>query len=59
MRFLGLFPAVFVLLAPGHSTAQEFLEYVSEADRFGVSFLAEPEVQDTTYTGRKWTVFKR
>ncbi len=50
MRLLRLIPAVLLLLGPGISLGQGWIEYSSQADFFGVNLPGEPEIRDTTYT---------
>ena len=50
MRLISLASAAFVLLVSGPSFAQEWIDYVSEADLFTVNFPSEPVVRDTTYS---------
>src|ERR1700761_988600 len=38
------------LMASRPSSAQEWIQFASKADLFGVNFPSEPKVQDITYT---------
>jgi hypothetical protein len=42
--------ATLVILAAGPCFAQEWVQYVSKADLFGVNFPREPKIQEMTYT---------
>lgn len=46
---ISLTTAALVLLMSGPSFAQEWIQYASRTDFFGVNFPAEPKVQDMTY----------
>ena len=48
MRRILMTLAAFVLLI-GPSFAQEWIQYASKADLFGVNFPSEPKVQDIAY----------
>ncbi|HEY5618150.1 MAG TPA: hypothetical protein VIK60_09400 [Vicinamibacterales bacterium] len=50
MRLIPLVTAAFVLCLSGPSFAQEWIEYVSQADFFTVNFPTEPTVRDITYS---------
>ncbi|MDA1184776.1 MAG: hypothetical protein O2930_09050 [Acidobacteria bacterium] len=49
MRLIPLVSAAFILLVPGPSSAQEWIEYSSPVDLFTVNFPAEPDVRETAY----------
>jgi hypothetical protein len=48
MRRISVLMALF-LCVPGLSFAQEWIQYASRADLFGVNFPTEPKVQDIAY----------
>ncbi len=41
--------AAFALIMSGHASAQEWIQYASKADLFGVNFPSEPKVQEISY----------
>jgi hypothetical protein len=49
MRLISLGTAVFVVLLSGPSFAQEWIQFQSKTDFFGVNFPGEPKVQDISY----------
>ncbi len=49
MRRISVITAALILVMCGPSFAQEWIQYVSRTDFFGVNFPAEPNVQDITY----------
>jgi len=49
MRRISVMTAAVLLVTSAPSAAQEWIEYASRADAFGVSFPGEPRVQDITY----------
>ena len=49
MRRMTVATAALILLAAGPSFAQEWIQYASKLDLFGVNFPSEPKVQNTTY----------
>ena len=49
MRRISVMTAVVILLMSGPSFAQEWIQYASRTDFFGVNFPGEPKVQDITY----------
>src|SRR6478609_6800306 len=50
MRRILMTLAALVFLVSPSSFAQEWIQYASKADLFGVNFPNEPKVQDITYT---------
>ena len=50
MRRISATTATVILLMAGPAFAQEWLQYASKADFFGVNFPSEPKVQDIGYT---------
>ena len=50
MRWISCAVTAFVLLAPGTSLAQGFIQFNSSRDFFAVSFPGQPTVRDTTWT---------
>ena len=46
MRPISVLTAALILLTSGPSFAQEWIQYASKADLFGVNFPVEPKVQD-------------
>ena len=49
MRRISITAAVLILLTSGTSFAQEWIQYASKADLFGVNFPSEPKRQDISY----------
>jgi hypothetical protein len=49
MRLIPLVSAAILLLLPGPSFAQDWIEYGSRNDFFTVNFPGDPQVADTTY----------
>src|SRR6266849_2212923 len=49
MRRISVVVAAFILCVSGPSFAQEWIQYASRADLFGVNFPSEPKVQDIAY----------
>ena len=49
MRLISVGTAAFILLLSGPAFAQEWIQYASRTDFFGVNFPGEPKVQDITY----------
>ena len=49
MRLICIATTALVLVMPGPSFAQEWIQYVNRTDFFAVNFPAEPKVQDITY----------
>lgn len=49
MRRMSLATAALILSVCGPAYAQEWIQYASKADLFGVNFPAEPKVEDITY----------
>ena len=49
MRRIFVSMAAVVLFISAPSLAQEWIQYASRADLFGVNFPGEPKVQDITY----------
>src|SRR4029077_15788500 len=49
MRRIALLTAALIVVASGPSFAQEWVQYASKADLFGVNFPSEPKVQDIAY----------
>ena len=49
MRLIPLIAAALSLFLSGPSFAQEWIDYASRADFFGVNFPGEPKVKDITY----------
>jgi hypothetical protein len=49
MRRILVTTAALILFVSGPSFAQEWIQYASKADLFGVNFPVEPKVQDITY----------
>ena len=49
MRRISVVTAALILVLSGPSFAQEWIQYASRADLFGVNFPSEPKVQDVTY----------
>lgn len=49
MRLISFMTAALILFMPGSSFAQEWIQYASKADLFGVNFPVEPKVQDISY----------
>ena len=49
MRRMTVVTAALILLAARSSFAQEWIQYASKNDLFGVNFPSEPKVQTTTY----------
>lgn len=50
MRRISVVTAAVILCAAGPARAQEWIQYASKTDLFGVNFPAEPKVQEITYT---------
>ncbi len=50
MRRISVLTAALLVGLAGPSFAQEWIQYASKADLFGVNFPSEPKVQDITYT---------
>jgi hypothetical protein len=46
---IRLIPALFILCVSMRSFAEDYIEFVDRAERFGVSFPGQPMVRDTTY----------
>ena len=49
MRRISVSAAALILVMSGPSFAQEWIQYQSKTDFFGVNFPGEPKVQDITY----------
>ncbi len=49
MRRISVMTAALILCASGASFAQEWIQYASRTDFFGVNFPSEPTTQDITY----------
>src|SRR5712692_2582970 len=49
MRRISVITAALILVLSGPSFAQEWIQYASRADLFGVNFPSEPKVQDIAY----------
>ena len=49
MRLISVGTAAFIALLSGPSFAQEWIQFQSRTDFFGVNFPGEPKVQDITY----------
>ena len=49
MRRIAVITAALFLLASAPAIAQEWIQYASRADLFGVNFPSEPKVQDISY----------
>lgn len=49
MRRISVMTAVLIVVMSGPSFAQEWIQYASRADSFGINFPSEPRVQDITY----------
>jgi hypothetical protein len=49
MRPIPLLATALILVMPGLSLAQDWIDYVSRTDFFHVNFPGEPKVQDITY----------
>ena len=49
MRRISVIAAALILMTCGSSFAQEWIQYASRTDFFGVNFPGEPNVQDITY----------
>ena len=49
MRRISVVTAALILFLPGRSFAQEWIQYASRTDFFGVNFPGEPKVRDITY----------
>jgi hypothetical protein len=49
MRPISVMTAAVILFVSGPSFAQEWIQYASKADLFGVNFPGEPKVQDISY----------
>ncbi len=49
MRRISVVTAALLLAISGPSVAQEWIQYASRPDAFGVNFPSEPKVQDITY----------
>jgi hypothetical protein len=49
MRRISVITAALILVLSGPSVAQEWIQYASRADLFGVNFPSEPKVQDIAY----------
>ena len=49
MRLISVSTAAFIVLLSGPSFAQEWIQFQSRTDFFGVNFPGEPKVQDITY----------
>ena len=52
MRLSSAVPAALILSLAAPALAQEYVEYVSRQDRFTVTFPAQPQVTETTYTSQ-------
>jgi len=50
MRRIAVITSALLLCGSGRSFAQEWIQYASKADLFGVNFPSEPKVQTITYT---------
>jgi hypothetical protein len=50
MRRISVLTMALLLLVSGPSFAQEWIQYASKADLFGVNFPSEPKVQDIAWT---------
>ena len=50
MRRISVITAASILFLSGPSFAQEWIQYASRTDFFGVNFPAEPKVRDITYS---------
>jgi hypothetical protein len=50
MRRISVTTAALILCVSGPSFAQEWIQYASKVDLFGVNFPSEPKVQDIAYT---------
>jgi len=46
---IRLIPALFILCVSMRTFAEDYIEFVDRAERFGVSFPGQPMVRDTTY----------
>jgi hypothetical protein len=49
MRLTSLVPTAFILFMSGPAFAQEWIEYISQADAFSINFPAEPEVTEVRF----------
>ena len=49
MRLISVMTPALILCLSGPSFAQEWIQYASKADLFGVNFPVEPKVQDISY----------
>jgi hypothetical protein len=49
MRLISVTTAALIMVMSGPSFAQEWIQYASRTDFFGVNFPGEPTVQDITY----------
>src|SRR5215216_6489332 len=49
MRPISVLTAALILLTSAPAFAQEWIQYASKADLFGVNFPGEPKVQDIMY----------
>ena len=49
MRLISVMTPALILCLSGPSFAQEWIQYASKADLFGVNFPVEPKVQDIAY----------
>ena len=58
MRLTGITAAALILSLPGRSLAQEWIEYVNRAERFGVNLPGPPTVLETTYQPQRGAALK-
>lgn len=49
MRRISVMTAALILVISGPSFAQEWIQYASRTDLFGINFPGEPKVEDITY----------
>src|SRR5262245_52117195 len=49
MRRMAVGIAAVIVLLPGSSFAQEWIQFASKSDLFGVNFPVEPKIEDITY----------
>jgi hypothetical protein len=55
MRLIRVAAAVSIVLVSASAFAQDWIEYVDRAERFGVSLPGQPAIRETTYTSWRGT----
>ena len=53
MRLIRIIPAALILFISGPSFAQDWIEYVDRAERFGVNLPGKPAIKDIMYTSEE------